>query len=226
MSGCAGNDRYEQELGLNSNPKIDHDSSSKTVSSSTESDIASKSESELGTEKRSNDISTISYPDDLEVEPPSKFEPDALSAVWIEPEIESESESVSEAGDGNDNPTTGTKLSIPLGIVEKYWIIDFYVNVDGKKLPIMAVKTSKGDINIMPRICVPCRSEGWHLKDDVLICDACGTTFDANTGGGISGACKNYPKALIPYENIDGKIVFDIADVKDAYTKTLSPNWP
>lgn len=148
------------------------------------------------------------YPSDLKVEGPSRFDATALSAVWTEPEI------------------NGEMVSIPVELVEKYWIVNFQMTINGKNVPLMAVKTTDGKINIMPRICVPCRSEGWHLKDDVLICDACGTTFDAKSGDGIQGACKDFPKALIPYTTDEGKFTMTIADIADAYTKTLKPGWP
>lgn len=216
LLGCTGNDRYEEELGLKSNPES-ISGSEKEVGAGAGVDDNDRTETE---NRKSNEIS---YPDGLKVEPPSRFDPDALSAVWVEPKFEPVSGAENEI---TNIPDGEKKLSIPLDMVEKYQIIDFFVNVDGDELPIMAVKTSRGDINIMPRICVPCRSEGWHLKDDVLICDACGTTFDANTGEGISGACKNYPKALISYEIVDGKLIFNTNDAKDAYQKTLSPGWP
>jgi hypothetical protein len=150
----------------------------------------------------------MNYPPGLRVEPPSRFDASALGAVWVTPEL------------------SGNKISIPKDMVEKYWIVDFELDFGGVRVPMMAVKTMEGKINVMPRICVPCRSEGWHLKDDVLTCDACGTTFDAKTGGGIEGACKGYPKALVPYTISDGKIVMEASAIATAYQNTLRPGWP
>lgn len=144
----------------------------------------------------------------LRVEGPSRFDATSLSAVWATPEL------------------SGTSIAIPKDLVEKYWIVNFEVNLGGVRVPLMALKTTEGNINIMPRICVPCRSEGWHLKNDVLICDACGTTFDATTGDGIQGACVGYPKAMIAYTESGGKLVMDASAVGDAYQKTMQPGRP
>jgi hypothetical protein len=59
-----------------------------------------------------------------------------------------------------------------------------------------------------------------------MVCDRCATTFKADTGNGIGGACVDYPKALVPYEIANGNIIMKQADLVVAYENTINPGWP
>ena len=81
-------------------------------------------------------------------------------------------------------------------------------------------------IYVRANVCPPCKSIGYSLFEDVLVCDRCATTFEADTGDGIDGACVDFPKAEVPYETVSSSIVMDEADLIAAYEDTLSPGWP
>ena len=83
-----------------------------------------------------------------------------------------------------------------------------------------------GKTYIRANICPPCRSTGFSLQGDVLVCDTCGTRFSAGTGDGVSGACVDYPKAAAPFEVKDGKILIKGNDLTLAYQNTLKPGRP
>jgi nitrite reductase/ring-hydroxylating ferredoxin subunit len=83
-----------------------------------------------------------------------------------------------------------------------------------------------GEIYVRANVCPPCWSIGFSLEEAVLICDRCATTFGAETGEGISGACVDYPKASVPYEIDGGNIVMQDTDLIAAYEDTLEPGWP
>jgi len=100
-----------------------------------------------------------------------------------------------------------------------------------------AVKTTLGETNYMAyvfdkdlyvraNVCPPCRSIGFTLDGDTLVCDRCATVFDAGTGAGIKGACVDFPKAQVPYTISDGKIVMKSGDLATAYKNTLQPGLP
>ena len=72
--------------------------------------------------------------------------------------------------------------------------------------------------------CVPCSSTGFTLKSGTLVCDSCGTVFDAVTGKGIEGGCVDYPKESIPYTISDGKITMKLDEVVAAHNRTIEPN--
>jgi nitrite reductase/ring-hydroxylating ferredoxin subunit len=83
-----------------------------------------------------------------------------------------------------------------------------------------------GEIYVRANVCPPCRSIGFSLNEEILVCDRCATTFEAKTGEGIVGACVDYPKALVPYEIEDGNIVMSSTDLTTAYQDTIEPGWP
>ena len=69
-------------------------------------------------------------------------------------------------------------------------------------------------------------SIGYSLEESTLICDRCATTFDAESGEGIQGACADYPKAQVSYEITDSNIMMKVDDLVLAYQNTLKPRWP
>ena len=65
---------------------------------------------------------------------------------------------------------------------------------------------------------------GFTLDQGTLVCDSCGTVFDAASGNGISGGCVAFPKESISYTVSDGNIVMKLDDVVEAHRKTIEPN--
>ena len=127
-----------------------------------------------------------------------------ISATWIEPQVLSDT------------------VSIPVSEVENNWNIHFNVEPQGEDMNFMAYVLD-GEIYVRANVCPPCRSIGFSLEEAVLICDRCATTFGAETGEGINGACVDYPKASVPYQ-IDGdNIVMKDTDLIAAYEDTLEP---
>lgn len=130
-----------------------------------------------------------------------------VKATWVEPEI------------------TGDTVSIPVTSLEQNDIIHFKLaGIDGD-IAFMAYDID-GQTNIRANLCPPCRSIGFSLHGDNLVCDSCRTTFEAKTGDGISGACVAYPKAEVAYKVDQGKIVMNAEDLLDATIKTGEPGWP
>jgi nitrite reductase/ring-hydroxylating ferredoxin subunit len=120
--------------------------------------------------------------------------------MWIEPQIE------------------GDTVIIPFSDLEQNWNIHFSVDDADYMAYIL-----DGEIFVRANVCPPCRSVGFSLSDDILVCDRCATTFEADTGAGIEGACVDYPKASARYELIDGTIQIQKDDLKAAYEATLQP---
>ena len=125
-----------------------------------------------------------------------------VEGTWIEPQV-------------NEN-----KVSIPVSSVDRYTNVHFKVNTDIGEVSVMAYKLDD-EVQVRSNVCPPCGSIGFTLTDGVLICDSCGTVFDAVTGEGIQGGCVAYPKESIPYTVSDGNIVMDLDDVVTAHKKTV-----
>jgi len=119
----------------------------------------------------------------------------------------------------------GDSVSIPVSDVQKDWNTQFEVNLPSGKMNFM-VYLLNNKIYVRADVCPPCRSIGYSLDDNILVCDRCATTFEADTGDGIGGACVDYPKALVPYEISNGNLVMSQADLVVAYENTINPGWP
>jgi nitrite reductase/ring-hydroxylating ferredoxin subunit len=130
--------------------------------------------------------------------------PGTIKATWIEPQV---------AGDA---------VFIPVSEIEDNWNVHFNVKTQGEDMNFMAYIVD-GEISVRANVCPPCRSIGFSLEEAVLICDRCATTFKAETGEGIEGACVDYPKASVPYEVSDGNIAMRGTDLVAAYQDTLGP---
>lgn len=130
-----------------------------------------------------------------------------IKAGWIEPQV------------------NGETVSIPQSEVEKNWNVHFKVDVQGSTETFMAYLLD-GKIYVRANVCPPCRSIGYSLDKDILVCDRCATRFKAKSGDGIDGACVNYPKASVAYEVTGGNIVMKKSDLLVAYQNTLKPGLP
>jgi len=116
------------------------------------------------------------------------------------------------------------QVSIPVKFVNDNTNVHFKVKTDIGELPVIAYRFND-KIYIKSNECVPCDSQGFSLKDGTLVCDNCGTVFDAVTGKGIEGGCVNYPKENIPYTTVsDDKITMKLSDVVAAHKETIEPN--
>jgi nitrite reductase/ring-hydroxylating ferredoxin subunit len=128
----------------------------------------------------------------------------AIKASWIQPLI------------------TSDIVSVPVSLIEKDVITHFKVNSSEKELTFMSYEYA-GQIYTRADICPPCRSINFSLKEGILVCDTCGSTFDAKTGAGVGGACRAYSKALTNYELKDGNIMLKVTDLAASFQKTLNP---
>ena len=115
--------------------------------------------------------------------------------------------------------------SIPASEVRNSRMTHFMLGTSGGDIAFMAYELG-GDVHVRSNVCPPCRSIGFSLQRDILVCDTCRTTFKAKTGNGIEGACVDFPKEAVPYEITDGNIVMKGNDLLAAYEKTLNPGEP
>jgi len=130
-----------------------------------------------------------------------------IKATWIEPQV------------------VGDTVSIPVSKVENNKIVHFkLVTLDGD-MAFMAYELGR-EIYVRSNVCPPCRSIGFSLQKDILVCDTCKTTFRAKTGDGIEGACVDFPKAPVPYQIKDSNLAMKGTDLIAAYQGTLEPGWP
>lgn len=114
-------------------------------------------------------------------------------------------------------------VTIPLYKVTQNWNTRFAVPVDGQNMTFMSYIWD-GKLYVRADICPPCRSKSFTLLKGNLVCDSCGTVFNAVTGDGINGACVSYPKEAAPYELSGGFIKINKEDLAAAYKNTMIAN--
>jgi len=119
----------------------------------------------------------------------------------------------------------GDSASIPASEVENNKMTHFGISTPATDMAFMAYELGE-KIYVRSNICPPCRSIGFSLQGNTLVCDTCATTFEAITGEGIEGACVDFPKAPVSYKLTDGKIVMAGGDLIAAYQNTLNPGLP
>lgn len=132
---------------------------------------------------------------------------DPIKATWIEPQVD------------------GNIVSISVSEVENSGMTHFGLSTLDGDIAFMAYRLD-GELHVRSNVCPPCGSVGFALQRDILVCDTCRTTFKAKTGDGIEGGCVDYPKAAIPYEISDGRVVMMSSDLLAADRNTKAPAWP
>jgi nitrite reductase/ring-hydroxylating ferredoxin subunit len=139
---------------------------------------------------------------------------------------------VGSSGKANASPVKATwitaevssdQVSIPLSSVEGNTNVHFKVNTNNGEIAAMAYEFND-EIFVRSNVCPPCNSIGFSLDDGTLVCDSCGTVFDAETGTGIGGGCVSFPKESIPYTVSNGNVVMKVNDVVTAHEKTVEIN--
>jgi len=118
-----------------------------------------------------------------------------------------------------DAQVAGDAVSVSATGVDSGKMLHFRVTDGGTSMAFMAYKLD-GERYVRANVCPPCRSEGFSLSGDILVCDSCGTRFEASTGDGISGACKGYPKAEAAHVVSGDNLTVDIDDLVTAYQET------
>jgi nitrite reductase/ring-hydroxylating ferredoxin subunit len=120
----------------------------------------------------------------------------------------------------------GDSVSISASEVESGKMVHFRLTgSQGDSMAFMAYEVA-GETHVRANLCPPCRSVGFSLAGDILVCDSCHTQFEAETGEGINGACVAYPKAAVAHTISGGKITMGVGDLVTASLDTGKPGWP
>ncbi len=93
-----------------------------------------------------------------------------VKPTWVKPQVSGETLSISASDVTNDT------------------IVHFPVSMALGTENFMAYSLG-GKVYVRANVCPPCRSVGFSLNGDRLVCQTCGTIFKAQTGDGVSGAC-------------------------------------
>ena len=122
-----------------------------------------------------------------------------------------------------DVQATDDTVVIPLDNVTLNLNTRFKLATDEGEMTFMAYVWD-GKLDVRADICPLCRSKSFTLTKGTLVCDACGTVFDAENGQGIKGACVAYPKESAAYQVSGNNIIVEKANLVTAYKNTLTSN--
>ena len=86
-----------------------------------------------------------------------------------------------------------------LNIVKEKKFIKTEYKANGKTVPLTAFIQPNGKVMVAVSFCEPCKGDSFHISDNHIICDTCGTTWDLQTLKGISGGCQTYPPQALTY---------------------------
>ncbi|MEW6061133.1 MAG: Fe-S-containing protein [Bacteroidota bacterium] len=103
----------------------------------------------------------------------------------------------------------GSKISIPLDVVQKNKIVSFKLEERNVAIPLLAYITTDGKVVTAISVCEPCNSQRFHTKGETIVCNSCGTTWELNTLEAISGSCGKYPPDAIPNSLVGNEIQID-----------------
>ncbi len=124
-----------------------------------------------------------------------------------------------------DAAVEGDKVYIPAVEVDSGKMLHFRVTTPQTSQAFMAYRLGE-DTYVRANICPPCRSVGFSLAGNSLVCNSCGTQFEASTGRGISGACRDYPKAEVSHVVVGEKVTMAMGALVTAYENTQRPGLP
>lgn len=83
-------------------------------------------------------------------------------------------------------------------VKEKKFIWTEY-KANGKRVPLTAFIQPDGKVLVAVSFCEPCKGEFFHITENTLVCNVCGTVWDLQTLKGISGGCLTYPPQALTY---------------------------
>ncbi len=100
-------------------------------------------------------------------------------------------------------------ISIPLDVVKEKKIVRFEYQGNGKRIPLLAYVAPSGKVVTAVSVCEPCRSTRFHVREKVIVCNACYAEWNLETLAGIKGGCLKYPPDVIPNKVDKGQILID-----------------
>jgi len=124
------------------------------------------------------------------------------------------------------------KVKLPLAELKKGGIIwaQYDPNKDignGQKgLPVMGFITPAGRLLVTVSFCEPCYSRTFHIVDNKLVCDTCGTQWALGDLTGLNGGCVKYPPAQLKYtvDKQTNQVVINETDLKNWHPRDYDPS--
>lgn len=93
----------------------------------------------------------------------------------------------------------GNAIVATLSTVKEKKFIWTEYKANGKRVPLTAFIQPDGKVMVAVSFCEPCKGERFHITNNQLVCNTCGTVWDLQTLKGVSGGCLTYPPDALTY---------------------------
>ncbi len=97
------------------------------------------------------------------------------------------------------NIENGKAIVTTLSSVKEKKFIWTEYKANGKRIPLTAFIQPDGKVMVAVSFCEPCKGETFHITNNQIVCNVCGTTWDLQTLKGLSGGCQAYPPEVLTY---------------------------
>lgn len=101
------------------------------------------------------------------------------------------------------------KVILPFDIVREKKIVRFVYGDPRYGIPLLAYISTEGKVITAISVCEPCNSTAFHIQDDKIICNSCGTTWKLDNLEAVSGSCGRYPPDPLPNTVTGNQIQID-----------------
>ena len=106
-------------------------------------------------------------------------------------------------------------VEIPLDAVKEKKLVYFEYASGREKVPLMAYITPGGNLVTAVSMCEPCKSTKFHIENEQMVCNACGTRWTLEGLRGVSGGCLQYPPDVTAHRIEGGKVKINEKIVRD-----------
>ncbi len=107
------------------------------------------------------------------------------------------------------------QITIPVSEVKANKLVSFEYK-GAETIPLLAYISPSGKLVAAVSMCEPCNSIKFHIQDNNLVCNACGTIWNLDTLQGISGGCLDYPPDILENTQVGEElIVIDESEVSN-----------
>lgn len=104
-------------------------------------------------------------------------------------------------------------ITVPLAEIRGKKLVGFSFTGPNGTLPLLSYIAPSGKVVTAVSMCEPCNSTTFHIEGDQLVCNTCGTRWDLENLGGISGGCLSYPPDAFPNAVAGDNVVIQEASV-------------
>lgn len=102
--------------------------------------------------------------------------------------------------------TENGKIIIPLEVVQQRKFVAFSYNNPQNRVPLLAYVSGEGKVITAVSMCEPCNSQRFHIQENRLICNACGSSWELDNLDAISGGCAKFPPDAVPNITVNNEI--------------------